>query len=44
MEEIPYAVGLLAGLPRFLRNPLTVADAQAVMAERLARRATAASI
>ena len=38
LEEIPYAAGLLAGLPRFLRNPLTVTDAQAVMAERLARR------
>ena len=38
LEEIPYAVGLLAGLPRFLRNPLTVAEARAIVDERLARR------
>jgi hypothetical protein len=38
LEEIPYAAGLLAGLPRFLRNPLTVAAARTVFAERLARR------
>jgi hypothetical protein len=38
LEEIPYAAGLLVGLPRFLRNPLTVGEARAVVAERLARR------